>query len=228
MSEAESFNERLINISIRCSIRFDYIIFPINTFELFRVLKESDYKMTTPPLPTKPPQGININFSGSFATKNGNTIDGNMDRQFFGVTGESFESTFSGLEDFLEVIHKKLNIDLVDNISFYENMSNCVCTSSSNPIVNIGNIYDGCEIVSKINEVLGEGSSLYNLKIVPQGAAPNQKEWYEITFEPNNLNPTKEYIIGVVYRTPERSKFITHGNNMIRQIQDIIEEIEKE
>jgi hypothetical protein len=227
MSEIETFQARLKDYTVRCSIKLDYIVFPIDTYELFEAFKQSGYKLVTPPLPPKSPQGtINVSFSGPFAVKNGTTIDGNTDRMFFGVTNKTFESSFESLNEFMRIIKEKLNIDLSEGISFYEYISNFTCSSDKNPITTIGHIFNDCQILPEINSILRKDVSLYNLKIVPRDSVPNQKEWFEITISPNRIKPTNTFNVEVVFRSSDLSKFEADGENMINYLQQIIELIE--
>lgn len=227
MSEIVTFQARLKDYTVRCSIKLDYIVFPIDTYELFEVLKQSGYKIMTPPLPPKPPQGIvNVSFSGPFAAKNGTIIDGDIDRMIFGVTDKTFESSFERLNEFMRIILEKLGVDLSEGISFYEYISSFTCSSEKNPIAAIGQIFRDCQILPNINKILGEDASLYNLKIVPRNTVPNQKEWFDITISPNRIKPTNLYNVDVVFRSSDLSKFTKKGKEMISNLHQIIELIE--
>jgi len=176
MSKIEAFSERIKEASVRCSIRLDYIIFPINVYDLFETLKEAGYEITTPPLPPKSPSAsIKVAFSGPFATKNGNIFDGNTDRAFFGVAGKTFESSYESLNEFLRLINEKLGVNLSENMSFQEIISSFNCSSEKSPIENISKVFGDCEMIPKLDSILQDKVSLYNLKIVPKGLNPHQK-----------------------------------------------------
>jgi len=226
MSKIEAFSERIKEASVRCSIRLDYIIFPINVYDLFETLKEAGYEITTPPLPPKSPSAsIKVAFSGPFATKNGNTFDGNTDRAFFGVAGKTFESSYESLNEFIRIINEKLGVNLSENMSFQEIISSFNCSSEKSPIENISKVFGDCEMIPKLDSILQDKVSLYNLKIVPKGLNPHQKNWYEITIQPDNINPSR-YNIRVVFRNEDTSVFEEFGRNMINYLANIIQEIE--
>lgn len=226
MSEVDIFSERIKEALVRCSIRLDYIIFPINVYDMFEALQEAGYEITAPPLPPKSPNAsINVAFSGPFAMKNGNTFDGNTDRAFFGVTGKTFESSYESLNDFIRIINEKLGVNLSENISFQEIISSFSCSSEKNPIENISKVFEDCKMILKLNSILKDEVSLYTLKIVPRGFTPNQKNWFEITIEPDNISPSR-FNIRVVFRNEDASVFKEFGENMISYLANIVQEIE--
>jgi len=226
MSEMEIFSERIKEASVRCSIRLDYIIFPINVYDLFEALKEAGYEITTPPLPPKTPNAsINVTFSGPFAMKDGNTFDGNTDRAFFGVVGKTFESSYKSLKDFIRIINENLGVNLSENISFQEIISSFSCSSEKNPIENISKVFDDCKMITKLNRILKDEVSLSTLTIVPKGFTPHQKNWFSITIQPDNMNPSR-YNIRVIFRNEDISVFEEFGENMISYLANIIQEIE--
>jgi len=226
MSEMEIFSERLKEVSVRCSIRLDYIIFPIDVYEMFQALKEAGYEITAPPLPSKSPNvSLKFAFSGPFAKKNGNTFDGNTDRAFFGVAGKTFESSYESLNDFIRIINEKLGVNLSENISFQEIISSFSCSSEKNPIENLSKVFDDCKMIPKLNSILQDEVSLSTLKIVPRGFTPHQKNWFEITIQPDNINPSR-YKIGIIFRNEDTSIFEEFGRNMINYLTNIIQEIE--
>ncbi len=226
MSEQEQFIHRIKDIAVRCSVRLNYILTPINVYELFDALKEADYEITAPSLPPRPPHApMNISFSGPFAKKDETIFDGNTDRAFFGALNNAFDLSYASLNDLMRIIHEELGVDLSKNISFYEIQSSLSCSSRKNPIEEISGVFDDCTIISKINGILKEETSLYNLKIVPRGAVPNQSNWFEITIEPDNVNPAR-FNIRVIFRNENPLVFEEFGNNMLNFLDMILQEIE--
>ena len=222
----EMFSERIKKASVRCSIKLDYIIFPINVYEMIEALKEDGYEITVPPLPPKSPNAsINIGFSGPFAIKNGNTFDGNTDRAFFGVVSETFESSYESLRDFIRIINEKLGVNLTESISFQEIISRFSCSSETKPMENINKVFDDCKIIPNLNSILKDEVSLYTLKIVPKGFTPHQKNWFEITIQPDNINPSR-YDVKMIFRNEDTFVFEEFGNNMINYLVNIIQQIE--
>jgi len=80
---------------------------------------------------------------------------------------------------------------------------------------------------SKEIEILGEATSGFTLKLVPQLRTPNQSEWFEIMIEPDVVKPTSIYRISVVYRSKDKSKVEKFTQDMMQILMGIIDIIER-
>ena len=65
-----------------------------------------------------------------------------------------------------------------------------------------------------------------SIQIIQKDTLPNQKEWFEITLEPDNINPNKMYNIRIIFRSSDRTKYESYGETMIENINKIIDFIE--
>ncbi|GAI92315.1 unnamed protein product, partial [marine sediment metagenome] len=137
----------------------------------------------------------------------------------------ALESSYKSLKDFIRIINENLGVNLSENISFQEIISSFSCSSEKNPIENISKVFDDCKMITKLNRILKDEVSLSTLTIVPKGFTPHQKNWFSITIQPDNMNPSR-YNIRVIFRNEDISVFEEFGENMISYLANIIQEIE--
>jgi len=214
------------NLQVRFSVRLNYVLFPIDGFELSELLSKSGYIRA--PMPSRPTQHrVTLGFTGPIAQKGGNLIDGDSSRGIFGVTGPSFSSVASTFDELITLIKNEVKIDIKEGVGFYEIIATLDLESVNNPLQKIAQIFENTEFINKAKSILNEDVSVFSFKFAKKGKIPNQEEWFDITIEPDLIKPLTTYKISIVYRSAEEITVRKFGEALESNISKLIDEIEK-
>jgi len=219
--------KKLMNTNVRVAIRCNYLIFPVEGWDLLATLAKAGYAILGP-LPSRPPRGVRIGYAGGLARKAENIIDGNDERGFLGVSGPSFASAMRGLEELLQLIKTNMGIDLTEKSRFYEIIGHLDIETDKSPLERLGRAMGNEEISKTFNSIFGYSPSYFSLRLVPQGKVPNQEEWFDITIEPDLIKAMSRYNVSVVFRSADKSKVQAFGQDLEARILSLIDTIEKD
>lgn len=227
MAQKEVWERKFRNIDFRCSVRPNYIIFPIDGFELINALERAGYTIRVPiPLKPSPVPSVRLSFAGTLAQKGEIMVDGNAERGYLGVTGKSYASAIRGLSEVKEIVKEALKVDLNEGVRFHEIMAHFDLDSEQCPLEKIAQVFSGNEFLRKVDSILEQETSFFTLRFVSRGKVPNQEEWLDITIEPDLIKATTSYSISAVYRSADVSKFEKFGEQLESRILKLIDEIE--
>jgi len=213
------------NLSIRFSIRINYVLFPFEILELIDILRKSGYTPTPLPPAIPPPRGMRLGMTGTIARKGDVIIDINDERGILTVTAPSSTLAVDEFNEILQLIRINLNVDLDEMASFYELIGHVEADTDQRAIENIGLLVKGNKKVEEFASILGNDISLFTLRLAPTGQVPNQTEWFDITIEPSVVKPST-YNIQAVYRSHDKSKVQKFTEDFISKISKIIDVIE--
>lgn len=224
-TEVEAQKQRNFkNVSIRFSIRMNYVLSPLDSAELIDVVVKAGYARTAP-LPPRRPTGVRFGFTGTIAQKGETMIDINDERGFLGATGPSPASAIQGLNEVLQLVKTNLKVDLEGMAAFYEMIGNLEVETDVNPLEKIGQLSERNKSFEEFGKIMDEDVAPFSLKLIPKGKIPNQTEWFEITIKPDLIKPTT-YRITAVYRSKDKSKVQKFVNESMSKISKILDTIE--
>ncbi len=213
------------NVSIRFSIRMNYVLPPFDAIELIDTLVKGGYTPTIPPQP-RPPRGVRLGFAGPIARKGETTIDTNDERGILGATSPSPALAVQSLNELLQLIKSNLGIDLDKTVTFYEMIGHMDIDTDQNPLEKIGQIHKENTSLKEFSEILGKDVSVFSLRLIPRNEIPNQTEWLDITIEPDIIKTTSTYNVSAVYRSPDKSKVQKFTEEFMTKVSTMIDVIE--
>jgi len=214
------------NLSIRFSIRFNFLLFPFNIVELVEQLAKAGYTLTIPPPPKITAKNIRLSAKGNIAQKGDAIIDLDDERGVLGSTSSSPVFTLESFNEVLQLIEDNLDVDLDEVAAFYELIAHVSIETDKNPLEKMEQISEKSKHIKQFDKILHENISDYTLRLVPRGRVPNQTEWFDITIEPDVIKATSNYRVSVIYRSKDKAKVQNFTQDLIQNLTSIIDIIE--
>jgi len=211
-------------LRFRFSLRLNDVLFPIDGSELVEALARVGYSVQ-PKLPPARAR-MRISFAGEIARKNGITIDGNSDRGILGVTAKSYDSAMATYDEVRAIISNELKINIEERSRFFEIIAEYKFDSAKNPLASIGKAFGGTRKLKDISDIFNQKTSMYSLRLVPEGKVPNQEEWLDITIEPDLIKPDSTYNIAVIFRSSQKKIVEQFGKDLETRLSKAIDTIE--
>jgi hypothetical protein len=210
---------------IGVSVRLDYILFPIK-WEAFReALASNGFSIEVPRVPHLP-IGADIAVTGPIARKQNVVISLDSERQMISAEGKSLTDTLSVFSEIEKIVENVLRIEVTSKARFYEVLANYEAETGKNPLEQISNIELPKRIVTGFEEILGTPVSPYTLRLSPAGQVPNQEDWFDIRIEPLVIRATDTYLVNVIYRNKDKSKFLEFTSHTEEKIKSMLRTIE--
>jgi hypothetical protein len=202
----------------RVAAVFRTFFFPFTYPELIDSLKKRGYGV--PPSPRPVPTGPRVYVGGHIATKEGCTVDVNIDRKIIASEGNSIERVIKSIEELMDIAKKDFQLNLEEDIDYLELISDIIIESDTNPVENIERFMG--DKYSVFNEIMGIETSPYSIKIVPKGFPPASKKWFDITIGPRVTRPDREYYVSIIYRDANIDNVLTFIREVNSKILSLI------
>jgi len=216
----------LRGIGIGVSVRLDYILFPIK-FEDFRdALASKGYTIEVPRTP-RLPIGTQVTVSGTIARKGDVVVGLDAERQVFGAEGKNLADVIAVFSELENIIEGVLRIEITPKARFYEILANYEAVTGQNPLQQISKIKLPENVAKGFEEILKAPVSNFTLHVSPVGQMPNQEDWFDIRIEPLVFRATDTYLVNVIYRNKDKSKFTDFMSNLETTIKSILDLIDK-
>jgi len=213
-------------IILRYSVRFEYVLFPFDMVELVQYLAKSGYTPTIGLPPRTFGQNLRFAAKGKIAQKGDTEVEINDERGVIATTSSSPTSALQCFNEIIQLIKDKFSVDLTKNAVFYELMGNVEIKTSRNAIEAIEHTSEKNSCMEAIGKVLGQETSNYTIRLVPKEQAPSQREWFDITIEPDVIKPNELYRVLAIYRTKDKSKVEAFAQSMVENLTNVIKVIE--
>jgi hypothetical protein len=214
------------NVTVRFSVRFDYVLFPFDIVELIDDLAKAGYSPMVPPPPKMIGQNVRLSAKGKIAQKGDIEIEVNDERGVIAATSSVPISAMQSLNEIIKLIKDKLGADLIEKAAFYELMGNLDIKTGRNATEMIERISEKNKCLEEMSKILNQDVSNYTLRLVPKGQLPSQAEWLDITIEPNIIKPDKAYRVLMVYRSKDKSKVEKFIESWMENLTNLIKAIE--
>ena len=214
---------KVITQEARYGVHLDYVIFPIDLRELRHALAKNGYELSR--IDGIPPPPARITFSGEIARKAETTVIMESDSGEVGVVGRSLQEVKASFEELAKVIDSELSISLQDKVMFYWCVLHFKINTGKTPRTEIPKA-ENKDYIARLSQVLGEDLSSFSIRLAPKDAIPNQESWFDIAIEPDITNE-KFYHVGVVFRSPDKSKTETFVRDLENNLLKLIKVIEE-
>jgi len=225
MSGAKSSREpRIITEDITYAVRLNYVMFPLEFRDLRNALARNGYELARidgriPPRPAR------ITFAGEIARKGEVAIDIDSGEGEIAVRGRSLDEAVTGFEQLSNVIRTEIGIDIDLNVWYYSLVAHYTLQTGTSPIHSIPKVVKDNPLFSRFNEILGEQTSMFSVRLFPTDKIPNRADWFDIAIEPDFLN-ANAYHIGVVFRNPDKSLIQGFVKNLKQVLFNLLKVIE--
>jgi len=216
----------LQNVTVRFSVRFEFVLFPFDIIELLDNLIKIGYTPMVPPLPRVSGQNVRLSAKGKIAQKGEAEIELNDERGVLAVTCYSPNNAVKSLNEIIQLIKEKLDVDLTTKATFYEFMGNFEAKTDKNPLEIIQRVNEKNSCIEDLGKILGQKVSSFSLRLVPKGQVPSSAEWLEITIEPNIIKPNTTYRVLAICRSNDKAKMDVFVSSWMGIMVKIIETIE--
>jgi hypothetical protein len=225
MKSAKSSREpRIISEEITYAVRLNYVIFPLEFRDLRNALARNGYELARmegriPPRPTR------VGFAGEIARKGEIEVHIDSGEGEIAVRGRSLDETTTGFEQVLKVIQTELDMDIDVNVWYYSLIAHYTLQTGTSPHHTIPEVVKGNPFFSRFNEILGEQTCMFSVRLCPTKKIPNRADWFDIAIEPDVLN-ADAYHIGVVFRHPDKGRtqaFIKNLKQVLFKLLKVIE-----
>lgn len=213
-------------VIFRYSVRFEYVLFPFDMVELVEHLARSGYTPTIGPRPRMFGQNVRFLAKGKIAQKGDTEVEINDELGVLATISSSPASALQCLNEIIQLIKDKFCVDLTKNAAFYELMENVDIKTSRNAIEAIEHTGEKNSCMEAIGKILGQEISNYTIRLVPKGQVPSQKEWLDITIEPDTIRPNASYRVLAIYRSEDKSKVETFAQSLVENLTQAIRAIE--
>ena len=195
-----------VPLAYRMSIRFNYIIFPLDLSRLIGALQGIGFTPLAP-IPPIPASIFGRSLGSGLIAGNGNClVDVNSDRQFIGVQDSDLDKT---LERFNEMSSLLASPDLLGNHMktwFIEFQARLQYWPKANGLGIFKQISSEIPLLEAWSHILPSPPALFHIRVNPIEQPIDSPDYYEIIFEPNLACPQECYEILIVFRNPDRTK----------------------
>ena len=221
---SEPVNPSITPLDFSFSIVTNYIIFPIDIRDVREVLARNGYELVPlgSPLPRRP---LRIGLGGPIARKNEFVFYIDTDVKSVGLGGKSSERITEAFDELIEVLKKETNVDMTANTLYYEAIGRYYIRTQRKSIEQFSLLSEKIDLLKKTEELLKVPVSIFGVRLVPRNTIPNQVEWFDISIEPEVLQPDR-YSCGIVFRSKERKlafDWATHDKKILTQLIEVIE-----
>ena len=201
---------------------FNTILFPFTYPDIDESLTKRHYGVnyTSKPLHLVESRSY---VGGNIATKKGCTISINPNKKILGIQGNNVTRVLDSIKDLEEISSQDFQLDLEEDVLFCELTAKFTVEDDTSPIENMGRFMD--DKYSSFDEIMGTETSAYAIRIVPKGAIPSSKNWFDITIFTRPTRPKREYYVSVVYRSENIDHTLTFASEINSKIESLIKAI---
>jgi hypothetical protein len=210
---------------IAISVRLDYILFPIK-FEALREALASNGYVIEVPRGLRLPIGTEITLTGTIAKKRDVTITLDSERQVLIAEGKVLSEVVSIFSELEAIVETALRVAVTTKARFYEIIANYEVETGKNPLDQISKIQLPDKLAKGFEEVLGAPATSYTLRVSPVGQVPDQEDWFDVRIEPLVFRATDTYMVNIIYRSKDKSKFLDFISQLEAKIRLILGLIE--
>lgn len=220
----------ILNSSFRVSLRFEFVLFPIDIIELLEALAKAGYTPMMPPSSMAGSrmlgQAIRISAKGKIAQKGPIEVEMNDELGVIATISPLPELAIQSLNEIVQIIKDQLEVDLTVNALFYEIVGNFEVKTDKNALQSIQQFTGKTSLFESLSKIMNKEVSSFNLRLAPTGQVPSSADWFEITVEPNIIKVKSTYRVIAIYRSKEKVKTEEFAKSEISQIIEIIKTIE--
>jgi len=205
----------------RCAVVFRTLFFPFTYPELIDSFKRRGYSV--PPSPRPLPSGPRVYVGGHIATKEGCSVEIKDEKQVIASEGRQVENVIKSFEDIMDITKEDFQVDLDEDIYYFELTSELIVKSDESPIKKIERFMGDKYRV--FDEIMGNETSGFTIRIVPKGLIPSYKIWFDITIEPRVTMAEREYYVNIVYRDENIDNVLAFTREIDLKILSLISKI---
>lgn len=211
--------------SLRLSVRYDAVIFPMETTRLLRAVAERGFII--PESAEQPPLGARLGLKGTIARKGGVLLTVDSDKQILGIAAKDIETLLDEFDSLEKVLADEFEQEGNDVAMFYELITSMIVKTDKDTLEEWSRLSSELPIFSKFSQIIGGEVAPFGLRFAPKGQGPNQPDWYDVRIEPNVQAPYGRYVVEIVYRNSDRStvlKFVESLESTVESLIGVIEE----
>jgi len=209
----------IIRSEYNLALIFNTTLFPFTHPDIDESLDKKSYKLN----PTTKPQSLaepRSYVDGNIASKKGCTISINNNRQILSAQGNNIKRVLASVDDLKDISVQDFQLDLTEDILFCELIAKFIIGGYTCPIDDMGKFMD--DKYSSFDEIMGTETSSYDIRIVPKGAIPSSKNWFDIKIFPRPTRPESEYYASVIYRSENIDHTLTFASEVNSKIESLI------
>ncbi|GEM_PF-6135832 len=210
-------------------VRYDSILFPFNIESLIQKLPSLGYILTSEAsraITNVPFQG-GLGISGKLATKGDITFWVGHDRNSLGMLGSDCKMLVEEMEALEKLISEEVKFSSQENALFYEMQYEVTVESEANPLDAIEKQFSGLPIISEMSDILANPVTNFAFRLVPLHMEPNIPDWFEVRIEPQVLQPTKFWLVHILYRNQDRNKTFEISENALSLAERLLFAVER-
>ncbi len=212
-------------LSFSFSITTTDLFFPVDIRDLRPTLARNGYELTRLPTPLAPRQ-LRIGGGGVIARKGGFSLNFDAENRSLGLSGDSSDNIIKAFDELTAMVRNELKTDLASHVRYYEILGYYRVFTSKIPSEQFSAVSEGVELFETIAEIVGTSVSTFGIRVVPKGGLPNNDDWFDISVEPEIIQPDR-YFCGVVCRNKNRNIVEQWASNDKKYLNQIIGALEK-
>lgn len=210
---------------VSLSVGYESILFPLDTGELIAALPEQGFILAEA-IPT-PPLGARLDISGPVARKGDIILRVNTDRNYIGIDGLDPATVVNELDTLERFLDERLHFGSQDMSRYYELLADLIVHANRSPLATIAQVFKASSVIQEMGHVLGSQTANYGVRLVPQSGEPTSPEWFDIRIEPRVQQASEHYLVGVVYRSADRSKVAKFAQGLEETVTQLVRILEK-
>lgn len=197
---------KLERMALRVSVRFNYVLFPLDLREFGRLLVSRGYALSGDLPPDSPTVGPDVRHGGQgqLARKGEYLIDVNTERQFIGVAGGEPVGTLAELERIADDLKDAVDFN---KAMFFELQARYLVRPPTSPLSLIQGWGRDASFVKTAGVAFGRAMDLFAVRLISGPSGPNHPDYFEIWLQPAAASPDRDLGVSVVFRHPELSEF---------------------
>jgi len=213
----------LSRLALRMSVRFDYVLFPLDMREFVDRVASLQYTPLgeLPPEPAVSGPDASLVGQGPVARKGNLTVDINTEKQFIGISGQNEAAeTFGELSSILAAHN-----DILDpsRVAFFEMQARYRTKTPSNPLAAMARLGENSRVIKEATQALGLPVDLFSVRLIAGPNGPNSSDYLEVWLQPIASLPTKDLGISVIFRDSDRVKFEATSTQLETRILKLLE-----
>lgn len=219
-------NLKFSRANLRLSVKYNFIVYPIDFALLQKVLSTLGYQVVKPPSTQDLIMGGVLHADGRVAVKENLVVDSLTDKQVLGINGTESEKLIPAFEEVENGLSVELGQPLDEKARFYELVLHYAVETGSNPIEVFANLGKRYPYSTEMSKILGNDVSPFSYRVSPSNVVIDSENWFDFVIEPLTSRATSSYHIGIIYRNKSRAVVIEFLKNIKFTISEALKLLE--
>ncbi|MCL0066154.1 hypothetical protein M1N79_04690 [Dehalococcoidia bacterium] len=208
-------------VSLSLNERFKNVLYPVDLPVLLRLLPNIGYVVTKKIL-----KGV-LEPGEPWAVKGNVELLVNQDNKTLGVEGREISQVVDGFSELRAFWLDELSPCPDAETHYVELAGNGILRSLKNPTEVFTRFWSQSERLQRLSKTVGLDAVNFGLRLVPQNAAPNNADWFDLLIQPDVISSGNHYRINIAWRNKDVQTALESFRKVNETIRAVIREIER-